>query len=300
MAENTRHLLYLYGAVTQVELNGFLEVNSVDPEQRKTEMRQKWSEAADRFHALKTSEAGVAETIVTRELHDSEYPILKEVRTSPAFISTFSNFPYTFEEVEIDKLVASQRSVHFEYAKVVEEKYTREGKDLLKMCIVPWQDTTPVVIGRTAQNAFTASSENPGLKFLGVYEQTYRDGLIQGQTPGGQPIRAIVLVLGYVNSSVNAYRVGKRLILNNGFHRLYALRKMGVERVPIVVQRITHHELELPPIIADLPKQYLIQDARPALLRDFLDDKLTCAVTQRSFIKSVQIGWGVNESLVPR
>src|SRR5260221_987734 len=144
-------------------------------------------------------------------------PLLKEARTSSAFINTFSNFPFSFEEVEIDKLVASQRSVHLQYVEKVTERFKKEGNDLIKFCIAPWQDTTPVVTGRTAQNAFTASSENPGLRFLGAYEQQYKDGLIDGQTPGGQPVRAIVLVLGYGHSTVNAFRAGKRSILNNGF-----------------------------------------------------------------------------------
>lgn len=300
MPENTRQLLYLYGAVTQMELNGFLEVHSIDPDQKKNEIRQTWSSAADRFQELKASETGIADTISTTKIDEAANPLLREVRTSPAFINTFSNFPVSFEEVEIDKLVAGQRSVHHQYVDRIAEKYEKEGRDLVKFCIAPLQDTTPVVTGRTAQNAFTASSENPGLRFLGAYEQHYKDGLIDGQTPGGQPVRAIVLVLGYGYSTVNAYRVGKRLILNNGFHRLYALRRMGIQKVPMVVQKITHYELELPPVVSELPRQYLVQEVRPALLKDFLDEKLTCTVMQRNFIKSVQIGWGVNETIVPR
>lgn len=297
---NTRHLLYLYGAVTQMELNGFLDIHSIDPEEKKNEIRQNWSSAASRFHELKTSEAGLAETISTNKLDESSNPLLQEARNSPTFKNTFSSFPYDFEEVEIDKLIAGQRSVHLQYVEGIAERYKKESADLLSFCVVPSQDKTPVITGRTAQNAFTASSENPGLRFLGAFEQPYKEGLLQGQTPGGQPVRAVVLVLGYGYSTANAYRVDKRVILNNGFHRLYALRKMGIERVPMVVQKITHPELELPNVISELPRQYLVQEARPALLKDFLDDKLTCSVTQRSFVKSVQIGWGVNETIVPR
>jgi hypothetical protein len=135
---------------------------------------------------------------------------------------------------------------------------------------------------------------------LGAYEQRYRPGTLQGQVPGGQPVHAILLVLGYGSSTVNVYRTGTRFILGNGFHRLYALRAAGVTRAPVVVQHITHSELELPQVIADLPRDYLVENPRPGLMRDFFNPQLTCEITQRSFLKALQVGWGINENTVPR
>jgi len=169
-ASTVRNLLYLYGAVTQMELNSFLDIHSIDSEERKNDIRQHWATAASRFQELRTSEAEIADTISTTVLDESN-PLLKEVRANPTFLNTFSNFSTTFEEVEVDKLVAGQRSVHLQYVAAIAERYKKEGADLLRFCIFPWQDTTPVITGRTAQNAFTASSENPGLRFLGAYEQ---------------------------------------------------------------------------------------------------------------------------------
>ena len=99
---------------------------------------------------------------------------------------------------------------------------------------------------------------------------------------------------------MNVYRVGKRMILNNGFHRLYTLRTLGLSHAPVVVQQVTHPELELPTLIAELPREYLVGNLRPGLMKDFLDDSLVCEVTQRGFLKALQIGWGINESMVPR
>ena len=63
---------------------------------------------------------------------------------------------------------------------------------------------------------------------------------------------------------------------------------------------MTHPDIELPATIQDLPRDYLIKAPRPTLMKDFDDRQLTCEIRQRSFLKVVQIGWGVNESKVPR
>jgi hypothetical protein len=296
----TRTLLYLYGAVTQIELKNFLDFNSIDTDQRKREIKAIWPTAAGRFAQLSREEAGVADTINSRSVRREDNFRVEALREDPGFISTFSNYPYSFLEVEIDKLVASQRTVHREYVLHLMAQFEHQNRDLVQFCLMPWQDATPVTVGRTAQNAFTLSSENPGLRFLGAYEQPFTRETVRGDLPGGQPVHLIALILGYGGSTVNVYRVANRMILNNGFHRLYALRSLGITHAPVVVQEIARPELELPPVIAELSRDYLVKDARPALLRDFLDAALTCEVTQRGFTKAVQVGWGISESMVPR
>jgi hypothetical protein len=49
------------------------------------------------------------------------------------------------------------------------------------------------------------------------------------------PVGAIILFVGYGAGSVNVLEANNRLILNNGFHRVYALRKSGVSKIPVVL-----------------------------------------------------------------
>jgi hypothetical protein len=295
-----RHLKYMYGAVTQGELKGFLEIASMESEQRKQEIRAAWPSAVERFEELRNSEAGVPDKISVRGLAAEHQGSSEQLRQDASFANTFSNFPYSFEEVEIDKLVASQRTVHIEYIDHLTSQYEQGGRNLFEFCLAPAQDVTSISIGRTAQNAFTASSDNPGLRFLGAFEEPYRQGMLRVETPGGQTVRVIVLALGFGQSTANVYRVGTRMILNNGFHRLYTLRTLGVTHAPVVVQQVTHPEVEMPPAIAELPREYVIKNPRPGLMKDFFEDRLTCEVTQRGFLKAVQVGWGVTDSMVPR
>lgn len=295
-----RRLLYMYGAVSQIELNGFLEANSIDTDDRKREIKARWREAAEVFHALGQGEAGMPDTISVRPLQTEAASFVEELQNSLAFKETFSNYPISFEEVEIDKIVASQRTVHLDFVEQIKAKSdVHSSQNLIRFCMNTGQDETTVKCARTAPNAFTLSSENPSLRFLGIYEEPYEASLMERHHPGGQPVHAITLLVGYGSSTMNVYRVGNRMILNNGFHRLYALKTLGLSSVPIVVQHVTHPELELPERIADLPRDYLVNASRPGLMKDFFDDRLVCEVRQPGSLKALQIGWGINENRVP-
>jgi hypothetical protein len=48
--------------------------------------------------------------------------------------------------------------VHVEYIGHLASRYEQANRNLLEFCLAPAQDASPISIGRTAQNAFTASS----------------------------------------------------------------------------------------------------------------------------------------------
>lgn len=292
-----RRLLYMYGAVTQIELNGFLEMNSIDSEERKHQVKASWLEAAEAFRRIVATEAGVADRVSCRPItSEGAEEITSRLSTDP----TFSNFPISFEEVEIDNLVASQRTVHLDFIDHLKAVFEGMREDSVRFCLDPVAEKTPIKVGRTAPNGLTFSSDNPGLRFLGVSEQPYHHAVVGAHHPGGRPVRTVLLLVGYGSPVANAYRIGRRLILNNGFHRLYALRSLGITHAPLVVQQVTRAELEMPPVIADLPREYLVTAPRPGLMKDFFDDRLICEVRQVSFLKALQVSWGINDSRVPR
>ena len=295
-----KRLLYMHGAVTLGELNKFLDAESIDTDERKHEIRARWREAAERFQRLTQTEAGIADTVATQPLPPEAADYIAELQKSSAFANTFSNFPLTFELVEIDKVVAAQRTVHLDFVEHIKATWVQSTPNLLRRCLDPEQDPTPLSVGRTAPNFLTVSSRNRKLRFLGVYERPYRADALEGLRPVGQPVHAVILLVGYGVETVNMYRVGRRLVLNNGFHRLNALRALGINHAPAAIQHVTYPDIELPATIQDLPRDYLIKAPRPALMKDFFDPPLTCEIRQRSFLKVVQIGWGVNESKVPR
>jgi len=295
-----KRLVYMYGAVTLSELNRFLDTESIDTDDRKHEIRARWRDAAERFQRLTEAEAGIPDTVATRPLPPEAADYITELQKSPALVNTFSNFPLTFELVEIDKVVAAQRTVHLDFVEHVKVTYTHSTQNLLRRCLDPEQDPTPLSVGRTGPNFITVSSSNRKLRFLGVHERPYRADAMDGLRPAGQPVHAVILLVGYGTETVNMYRVGKRLVLSNGFHRLNALRALGILYAPAAIQHVTYPDIEFLPTIQDLPREYLIKAPRPALMKDFYDPQLICEIRQRGFVKVVQIGWGINESKVPR
>jgi hypothetical protein len=290
----------MYGAVTLGELNNFLDAESIDTDARKHEIRARWREAAARFQELTEAEAGIPDTVATQPLPPEAEEYITRLQKSRALANTFSNFPITFELVEIDKVVAGQRTVHLDFVEHVKANYVHSTENLLRRCLEPEQDPTPLSLGRMAPNLFTFSSSNRKLRFLGVYERPYHADAMDGLRPVGQPVHAVILLVGYGAETINMYRVGKRLVLNNGFHRLNALRALGISHAPAVIQHVTHPDIELPAVIQDLPRDYLIKTPRPGLMKDFFDQRLTCEIRQRRFLKVVNVGWGTNESKVPR
>jgi hypothetical protein len=292
-----RHLALIYGTLTQGELNNYLDIVSADSEDRKQEIKRSWPVAADAFQNLVASEAGLPESVATSALPPEMDDYLRNVRKNPAFAKTFANYPISFEYVEIDKLVAGQRTVHLDWVGELIKKGRPDN--IAEFCLDPGQDSTPITIARSGNTAFTASSRNPSMRFLGVFENPFQDDGVLGHHPGGQPAHAIVLLLGYGISTINAYRVNRRLILGNGFHRLYALKALGLTHAPAVVQRVTHPQLEMPAVLGELPREHLVNTIRPGLMKDFFDERLVCEITQKSFIKTIQVAWGTNDALVP-
>jgi len=88
-------------------------------------------------------------------------------------------------------------------------------------------------------------------------------------------------------------------VLSNGFHRAYALGDLGVEYIPVFVQKITNPELEVPPIVANLPREYVLEDPRPALMKDFFNTKLVRTLRFKPMNKIVQVQWVANQFSLP-
>jgi hypothetical protein len=56
-----------------------------------------------------------------------------------------------------------------------------------------------------------------------------------------------------------------------------------VQEVPVVVQEVHNVDLEFPPMVATLPKEYLLNAPRPVMMKDFFepDFAITLRVQER-------------------
>ena len=89
------------------------------------------------------------------------------------------------------------------------------------------------------------------------------------------------------------------MVLNNGFHRMYTLGGMGVKYASVVAQKISNPSFEPPPTVAGFPKEYLIGNPRPVLMKDFFDEELVRTIHRKPRMPSVQVVWSAQQSVVP-
>lgn len=171
--------------------------------------------------------------------------------------------------------------------------------DLIDICISPQQNTPEIkVIGQT--NQFSFSSPSADFRFLGGFmkENLSEEDLRQCKV-GGMPEKAIMLFVGYGGGAINVLRVGNRLILNNGFHRVYALRQKNITEIPVVIQNIGNPNLDLPQITPGIPNGYFLQTPRPIVTKDFFNSDLVETLEVKDTITNVRVNWNSDGSFVP-
>jgi len=96
----------------------------------------------------------------------------------------------------------------------------------------------------------------------------------------GHPEAMVGLFLGLSTNLVNVVLHRRRLMVNNGHHRLHALLAAGVTHVPALIQVCASREEfdEIAPRAARDHYQPFFESPRPPLLADFADPALTLAL----------------------
>jgi hypothetical protein len=297
-----RRKVFLIGAAVQAELQGFVRGNCIAEEvARMDDIIEKWRTARDVFGRLEAREKGLPEQVRVHEPENSVQPLLARITEDPLFRSSFGLHTVDVKKVELDRLVACQRQVDLDYVDSLKEEISNDlsSEEHARFCLLPRTPPPAPKQQQLAQNAFGFSSPNPDFRFLGGFARPVTIEDIQVCWAGGQPVSAVVLLLGYGAPSMNVFQVGKRLILNNGFHRAYAMRAVGISEAYVVVQHIGDPELELPPALVGLPREYLLKNSRPALMSDFFNSALVEEFKTTEGVRSVQLGWNANQTFVP-
>jgi hypothetical protein len=96
---------------------------------------------------------------------------------------------------------------------------------------------------------------------------------------------------------LHAIQVDQRLILQNGYHRAYALRDLGVTHAVCAIQEVTRRdELKLvaADIVVDAPEFYC-RAKRPPLLKDFFDPKIRKVLNVRRMRRMIEVKLEVRE-----
>jgi hypothetical protein len=291
---------YLMGAMQQAMLITTVRLTCIKEDvHRMPEITTAWKAASMRMVALAAQEPGIADQVEITDLPEDVQARAVEIGADPLFQASFSSIPSTIKVVEIDKLVAPQREVNLDYVESLRASIPgNEINALLEFCVGPRKPPELRML-QTAMNQITFSSRSLDLRFLGGYPKPITKDDIRVAHAGGKPAEATVLLVGFGADPINAFHVGRRVVLNNGFHRVFALRSMGVTTIPIVLQEVANADIEFPDSLLGLSRAYLLQSARPVVIKDFFDEGLVTEVRLKPRRKVVKVSWGAEDSVVP-
>lgn len=293
---------YLFAFATQAEVLQHVRTQAVTEEvTRLPEILAAWSEVQPRVADLARREAGTPDAIQVTLLPAQHKPKLDSFAADSLFQKTFSQLPVAFGLVEVDRLVAPQRAVNLDYVNRLRAKYPKAPTvdQLLDICVCPKRDMDPIQHLEIAPNTHVFSSPNSDIRFLGAFMKQLTNEDLNHAVSGGLPAAAVISFVGYGCAPINVLRWGTRIVLNNGFHRVYALRSMGITHLPVVLQQVRNPQLEFPPHVAGLPKEYLLGSPRPVLTKDFFEEGFTLTLKVRDRLKMVTLGIGSNQHDIP-
>jgi len=267
-------------------------------------VRARWQLADQRRRQLEEAEAHWTRTLAGGEadamvspLPANLDPLLAEVRADPVFQRAFATVTTRIGVVRLDPLIVYQRSINLEHVERLKQQLgtSPSPEELFRFCLPADHPTPPVRVRAIKDDAFAFVSESTDLRFLEPI-------LLQGdQVADYQPLGPVAgivgLTVGFGSNYVNVIECEGRFVLNNGNHRIYALRELGVTHAPCVIQQAERHE-DLRLIAGGRlrrdPDAYL-RHVRPPLLRDYFDEKLSCRVRLMRKSRVVRVNFTIEE-----
>jgi hypothetical protein len=250
------------------------------------DLADEWRAANDLYHDLEMSEAGAADRNHSRPIDPSLAQLADAVRADPYYRTAFDTLPVTIEMVELDTLIMSQTHVANVFSEARGEalgaRPTPEA--LFRFCLPTEREAPPVRIQRLASDHYLFSS--PSTDF-----RPHDPVLLSGdETPRlrkhGPVAAALALSVGFGANFMTAIRSDGRILLDNGYHRAYTLRALGLTHAPCIVETVTRlDELRLTAneTVSGDPSFYF-RSKRPPMLKDFFNPKLT----KRLFVRPMQ------------
>jgi len=301
--ESTPENIYLLGRPTLKRFLRFVRDNAADPFDERV-LTSEWHTANRHIRVLEQEEAGLADkpdmTPLTN-LGKKYESLLVEFLKDPLVRGSFNTVPTDVALVELDRLVVHQKHIDITFVQSLKKKLGPSPTDdeIFRVSLPFDHPQPPVKWSRMRRDSFVFMSASNDLRFLGT--MPLEPNQITNYPPPGNTVGVVGLAVGFGTNFLNAIYAEGRLILNNGSHRAYALRDLGVSHVPCIVQHVScRDELEMVASdeVREHPDLYLKQP-RPSLLKDYFDPRLRKVVPVQRRIRQVTVKFEVEEAYVP-
>jgi hypothetical protein len=288
--------VFLIGRPPMGEYLGFIQAQTVNGDKADLgALSDDWRAANDHIRDLEVQEVGWADNPVIVEIQKQLEALRESAAADPIYRRSYSIVPSSVKIIELDRLVVFQKHINLEYVRLIHERLGKSpsDEDIFRFCLPFGQPRPGVQLRRVAQNSFIFVSPSNDLRFLDC--TVLQPGQVSGYQPTGPMAGLVALAVGYGANCLSALHVENRLILQNGSHRAFALRDMGITHVPCVIQHVSRRD-ELPvianPEVVNNADLYL-KAPRPPLLKDYFDPKLRKLVAVPKQNRPVKISFGV-------
>lgn len=260
-----------------------------------------WDRAAKLIATLQTTEGGRADRPTLERLGSEYKEVLTTFLKDPLIIHGFNTLPTEVVLVPLDQLVVWQR--HIDLTHVERLCHTLSPgmgrEELFRVCLPPEHRRPPVEWCRTGDRKFVFRSPSNDLRFLGTMDLEEEN--LREYPPPGAIVGVVGLAVGFGSNFLNAIMCEGRLLLNNGSHRAYALRKLGYTHVPCIVQHASSRaELELvaSSMVRKDPDPYLVAP-RPSMLPDYFHPELQLTLPIHRRARQITIRFEIEEEYAP-
>lgn len=295
-------VLYLKGRPTLKNYIRFVRHNAVDVPGEGA-LTDEWREASEIVRDLQKTEAGAADDPPIEKVGMEYEPLLIEFLKDPLVRNGFETVPTQVAFIELDRLVVWQKHIDLTFVQKLVDKLPENpsDEDVFRACLLHDRPDPAVKWGRHHSDSYVFMSESNDLRFLGTMKLEPRH--IRDYPFSGDVTAVIGLAVGFGSNFMNAYYAKKqrRLILNNGSHRAFALRSLGLKRVPCIVQHVASLE-EMkhvgPSEVRENPRRYL-RAPRPPMLKDYFNPDLRTVMKAHRRHRQVMVKFSVDEGYVP-
>ena len=239
-------------------------------------LAEEWRKANDHIIKLEKQESGIADSPPLGAIPESLSDLMAAVENDPLYAKSFEVVRPNINMVELDKLVVFQKHINLTYVEAIKKDLGNKPDEakIFRLCLPFEHPKPPLTNGRISNNAYTFVSPSTDVRFLDSV--LLDESQISGYQSTGPISNVLGLVVGFGSNFLNAIHSNDRLVLNNGSHRAYALRDIGVTHVPCIVQQVSRKD-ELDVIASgdfkDNADRYL-KGSRPPLLKDYFDPEL--------------------------
>jgi hypothetical protein len=270
------------------------------PALRPMEMADAWRAAGPRWERLAKDEAGRADEPVVLPMPTAAQAHVNALIASTAVQRTFDVVPVAFGMVPLDQLMVSQYTLTGATVDALSTDTAPPADTLAPLCL-PLQGGEAGAGMRLVHRGpreMVFVSDTHDMRML---ESRCFEGAELPELPvRGHPEAMVGLFVGLSTNLVNVLLHRRRLIVNNGHHRLHALRAAGVTHAPALIQVCGSREEfdEVAPRAAREHYHPFFESPRPPMLVDFADPALTLALRTPPMRRELKVSFEWESKMV--